>query len=84
MKISVELFGKLATDAGTKKIIVAIDKDELTLGELKEIIAEQFPALAPMITISYVAENKRVEIRHNRCKLNPDAELILIGPVAGG
>lgn len=84
MKISVELFGKLAQDAGTKKITVETSKDELTLGELKEIIAKQFPALASMIRISYVAENKRVAIRNNRCELNPEAELILIGPVAGG
>jgi molybdopterin converting factor small subunit len=84
MRISVELFGTLARDAGTKKIAVEADKDELTLGELKEIIAQQFPALTPMVRISYVAENKRVAIRNNRCKLNPEAELILIGPVAGG
>lgn len=84
MKISVEFFGKLAQDAGTRNITVETEQDELTLGELKELIAKQFPALAPMIRISYIAENKMVEIRHNRCKLNPNAELILIGPVAGG
>lgn len=84
MKISVELFGKLATDAGTKKITVKINRNELTIGELKEIIAKQFPVLAPMVKICYVAENKKVAISHNRCKLSTNAELILIGPVAGG
>lgn len=84
MKISVELFGKLAQDAGTRSITVETEQNELTLGELKETIAQQFPALAPMVKICYVAENKRVEIRHNRCKINPESEFILIGPVAGG
>lgn len=84
MRVSVELFGKLAHDAGAQKIALETGKDELTLGELKELIAKQFPTLAPMIRVSYVAENKRAAIRNNRCKLDPEAELILIGPVAGG
>lgn len=84
MKVCVHLFGKLAQDAGQRSIMIETEQNELTLGELKELIIKQFPALTPMIYTSYLAEDKRVEIRHNRCKLNPEAELILIGPVAGG
>lgn len=83
--LRIVLFGeRLKTLAGTKEIVLEITQSEPTLGDLKEAIAKKVPALKPMINSCYLAEDNKIAIRHERGKINPNAELVLIGATAGG
>lgn len=82
----VNLFGKIAIDAGTRKVVIGLtlDQDELTFGELKKAVAEKLPKIAPMIPYCYLAIDRQIEVRDNRYKIKPGAEITLIGQTAGG
>lgn len=82
MKIEVRLFAVLAERAGAATLEVELPGEgALTMGALKALVAEQFPAVGDLgfasgvVGTSYVADDVLVE---------PTAEVALLPPVSGG
>lgn len=75
--MKVYLFGKLADDAGKKKLI--LEPQEQT-NDLLRLLEEQVPALEEHDYL--LAVNEEV-VTDNR-KLNPDDEIAVLPPYAGG
>ena len=63
-------------------ITVALPNDEVTVEELKQACATQFPQLAPWLPHSKVAINQAYA--DSNSKVRSADEIALIPPVAGG
>lgn len=81
MIVTLRLFAVARQRVGAAEVGVEL-AGPATVGELKRAVAEQYPALAPMlpgmmvaVEGEYAAEDRRIE---------PDQEVALIPPVSGG
>lgn len=79
--MKVKLFATLKERAKRDEIEVTLT-EALTVLALRERIATQFPALAPLMTQTLVAVNK--EFAFNADTVQPNDEVALFPPVSGG
>ena len=82
MNLQIYLFASLAETLGKANITIMIEKDEISVEQLKKQLIEQFPAAATMIAISFIARNQ-VYARPEDMIYEND-EIALIPPVSGG
>jgi MoaE-MoaD fusion protein len=82
MKLTIRVFAGLAEKMGSSSVTLTTDRDQLTAGELKELLAEEYPAAAGTIRISFVAKNQAYAKPEE--PVGELDELALIPPVSGG
>lgn len=82
MRLTIRVFAGLAEKMGGSAVTLHTDKEQLTAGELKQLLAEQYPAAAGTISVSFVARNQAYA-REDQL-LEEEDELALIPPVSGG
>lgn len=81
MKIAIKLFAAARELAGAGEI--AVDAAEsVTIGELRRLLAEQRPEIAPLAERSMMALN--AQYCDDAARISPDDEVALIPPVSGG
>ncbi len=82
MRVDVVFYGGLKQDVGVKRQVIEVDRDGLTVAELADLIAQQYPALSPRLsTVAYVVGNEVVEPDY---RLHDGDEAGLLPPVSGG
>jgi molybdopterin converting factor subunit 1 len=74
-------FATLKDLAGERMIILEVP-DRLIVGELRTLLAERFPALAPSLTHAFIAVNR--EYATDDENIPPGAEIAVFPPVSGG
>ena len=79
--MKVKLFATLKERAKANEIDITLDT-ALSVLALRETIAAQYPALAPLMTQTLVAVNK--EFAFNADLVQPTDEVALFPPVSGG
>lgn len=79
--MQIKLFATLKDRAGAADITVRTP-DALTVRQLREIVAQQFPALAALMTQTLVAVNQ--EFAFNDDMVRAGDEVALFPPVSGG
>ncbi len=79
--MKIKLFATLKDRAGSSEII-AVTPDSLTVHELRVAVAEQYPALAALMTQTIVAVNQ--EFAFNAETVHASDEVALFPPVSGG
>ena len=83
MKYVVLLFGPYADAAGADRVELLFDSDHSrTAAEINSALAEQAPAMAPMLSAARLAVNNRLADRDQ--VVTATDELALIGLVGGG
>jgi MoaE-MoaD fusion protein len=82
MNITVLLFAGLADTIGTSRLAVPFDSGTLTVKDLKEKLAQQYPSAASLIRLSFAARNHSYAA--DETPLSESDELALIPPVSGG
>jgi molybdopterin converting factor subunit 1 len=81
MKLRVHLFARAKDIVGTGS--VSLDLPEgTTVGQLRQRLAEEQPALAPLLERSALAVNE--EFAEDKVTLPAGAEVALLPPVSGG
>ncbi len=80
--MKVKLFATLKERAAAGEIEVAMAADTLTVAELREAVARQYPALAPLAPLALVAVNQ--EFAFNADPVLPADEVAMFPPVSGG
>lgn len=81
MKIAIKLFAAARELTGADEI--AVDAAEpVTIGELRLLLAEQCPEVAPLAARSMMALN--AQYCDDAARVSPDDEIALIPPVSGG
>ena len=80
--MKVRLFATLKDRAAAGEIEVALAADTLTVAELREAIARQYPALAPLAPLALVAVNQ--EFAFNADLVRSTDEVAMFPPVSGG
>lgn len=81
MLVQVRLFGGLTERAGSNRVEVEL-ADHATVTDLRAAIADQHPALAPLVSGVKVAVD--LEVAREDQPVPAGAELALLPPVAGG
>lgn len=80
--MKIKLFATLKDRAQAGEIELAVDSDGLTVAALRQIVAEQYPALAPLVQQALVAVNR--EFAFNSERVMATDEVALFPPVSGG
>ena len=80
--MKIKLFATLKERAQAGEIELAVDGDGLTVAALRQAIAQQHPALAPLARQALVAVNREFAFNHERVKTTD--EVALFPPVSGG
>ena len=79
--MKIKLFATLKERAKANVIAVAIERTT-TVRQLREIVATQYPSLAPLMQQTLVAVNQ--EFAFNDDAVQPHDEVALFPPVSGG
>jgi len=79
---TIHLFAGLAERVGSPAIRLTLDAESMTVHELKELLAERYPAHRELLRVSFVAASEQYApdeqvIRHSE-------ELAMLPPVSGG
>lgn len=82
MKLTIRAFAGLAERLGGSELTVDVERDTLTVSELKDALANLYPGAASLIAVSYFAKNQSYA-RPEELVTEKD-ELALIPPVSGG
>ena len=80
-RMKIKLFATLKERAKANVIAVAIERTT-TVRQLREIVATQYPSLAPLMQQTLVAVNQ--EFAFNDDAVQPHDEVALFPPVSGG
>ncbi len=80
--MKIKLFATLKERAQAGEIELAVDSDGLTVAALRQTVAQQYPALAPLVQQALVAVNR--EFAFNSERVKPNDEVALFPPVSGG
>lgn len=75
------LFGITREITGKQKLTVPAAEPITTVGELKNWLSGQYPALKQLSSLAVAVDSAYAE---NEDKLTPDSEIALIPPVSGG
>ncbi|MCR2804355.1 molybdenum cofactor biosynthesis protein [Paenibacillus soyae] len=78
----IKLFAGLQERLGRSELILHSDRDNLTVRELKEMLAKEYPDHASLIAISFAARNHAYAA--DQMQLSARDELALLPPVSGG
>jgi molybdopterin converting factor small subunit len=82
MRVNVVFYGGLKQAVGVKRQALELDREKLTVAELVDVLAGQYPALGPHLdTVAYVVGNEIVEPDY---VLRDGDEAALLPPVSGG
>ena len=81
MMVSVQLFARARDLAGAATVRVELG-NQATVADLKRRLAEDHPALAPLLGRSAIAVNS--EFAEDAVVLELDNEVALLPPVSGG
>jgi MoaE-MoaD fusion protein len=82
MRITIRVFAGLTEKMGAPTVTLETDKEQLTAGELKTLLAARYPEAAGTIAISFVAKNQSYAKPEE--PVTDKDELALIPPVSGG
>lgn len=82
MQLTIKLFAGLADRIGSSQIQYDLPGPSITVPELKEHLAQTYPAARSLISISFVAVNQ--EYASNERSITAEDEIALIPPVSGG
>ncbi len=80
-KVKVLFFATLRDRAGTRAVEIEVPAGT-TVGTLKGLIAQQYPALKPSLDVAIVAINR--EFAQDEAVVPDLAEIALFPPVSGG
>ncbi len=80
--MKIKLFATLKDRAQAGEIELAVDSDGLTVAALRQTVAQQYPALAPLVQQALVAVNREFAFNSERVKVTD--EVALFPPVSGG
>jgi molybdopterin converting factor small subunit len=82
MKLHVTFYGGLKQEVGAKTQTLELDRDSLTVHELGEMLAAEYPSLAARLpTVAFVVGDEIVEPGH---ALRDGDQAALLPPVSGG
>ena len=81
MKLKVRLFASLKDRAGGERVTVCVE-EPVTVSTLKEVLATEYPALAPALATSLVAVNR--DFAFPDTVIEAGDEVALFPPVSGG
>ncbi len=81
MRLEVQLFASLRERAGTERLELTDLPDELTVGELKRLVAERHPELGDLGSVAGVVDARYVP---DSTLVGADADVALLPPVSGG
>ncbi|UHA72583.1 molybdenum cofactor biosynthesis protein MoaE [Paenibacillus sp. 481] len=79
---TIQCFAGIADAVGQPSMIIHADSAQMTVRELKALIAEHYPAASAIITRSFMAVNQAYAPDH--ANVAAQDELALIPPVSGG
>ncbi|RKP54179.1 molybdopterin converting factor [Cohnella endophytica] len=79
---TIALFAGLAERFGTRSLQPSWEHESLTAGQLKRLLAEQFPEHADLLAICFVARNQAYA--NDEAIVESADELALLPPVSGG
>jgi MoaE-MoaD fusion protein len=82
MKLTIRVFAGLAEKMNGSVVELVTEKEQLTAGDLKALLAVQYPQAAGTINISFVAKNQAYAKPDE--PVSEKDELALIPPVSGG
>lgn len=82
MKLTIRAFAGLAERLGGPELTVNVEREQLTVAELKDVLSGLYPGAASLIAVSYFAKNQTYA-RSEELVSEKD-ELALIPPVSGG
>lgn len=78
----IKLFAGLQERLGRSELLLHSDRERLTVRELKDLLASEYPDHASLISISFAARNHAYAADHQQ--LHAEDELALLPPVSGG
>lgn len=81
-KISILLYANLKEKAGTGRLDMSIPEGS-TVGDLKKLVKERYPALGPQLANVVVLVNKH-HIFLDSDVIPPNASVTFLPPIAGG
>jgi len=81
MKLEIKLFATLRDLAGSKSVLLHLN-EPATVNSLLAAMAEQHPAVAPVLSSSLVSVNK--QFAEGETAVNPQDEIAIFPPVSGG
>ena len=79
--MKIKLFATLKERAKANEIAIEMNS-AMSVGSLREAVAQKFPALAPLMQQTLVAVNQ--EFAFNNDTVQPTDEVALFPPVSGG
>lgn len=82
MEITISLFAGLVDRIGTSRLALEVPEHNLSVHQLKELLAETYPSAASLITVSFIAVNQ--EYARGDVIITAKDEVALIPPVSGG
>ncbi|MDF2669722.1 MAG: molybdopterin biosynthesis MoaE protein [Paenibacillus sp.] len=82
VNITLLLFAGLAESVGTTRLSLTLEREALTVQQLKDTLCELYPAAASLIRISFVACNQ--SYASDETTITAADEIALIPPVSGG
>lgn len=82
MNATVKMFALARQVAGSESLVVVLPAAEATVADLRQAIAHQYPALAPLVARAVFAVNQ--EYADDSTPLPAGADLACIPPVSGG
>ncbi|TVX97427.1 molybdopterin converting factor [Cohnella terricola] len=78
----ISLFAGLAERLGARGLTLSWEEAGLTVGEIKAMLAEQYPEHAELLGVCFMARNQAYA--HDETFVHHDDELALLPPVSGG
>lgn len=82
MQLQTIFYGVLKQDVGEKIQTIDLDRESLTVGELKTLLVERYPALAAhMDTVAFAVGDELVGPEHG---IQHGDKVALLPPVSGG
>lgn len=82
MQLTTIFYGLLKQDTGGKTQTLDLDREALTVGELRALLVERYPAIAPHLgTVAFAVEDALVSPDY---VLTDGDAVALLPPVSGG
>lgn len=82
MKVSVKLFAMIREAVGYDEIMVSLENERATVGDLRQHMLSEYPTLMALLPFSQIAVNE--EAVGDETVLQADDEIAILPPVSGG